>query len=38
MTPYTTGSHQPMLFRESSSRYGLTEKVFNPLANDKNKK
>ena len=24
MTAYSTGSHQPMLFRESSSQYGLT--------------
>ena len=38
MTAYSTGSHQPMLFRESFSQYGLTEKVFNPLANEKNKK
>ena len=35
MTAYSTGSRQPMLFRESSSRYGLTEEVRDPLANDK---
>ena len=38
MTAYSAGSHQPMLFRESSSQYGLTERVFNSLVNDKNKK
>ena len=35
MTAYSAGSHQPMLFRESSSRYGLTEEGRDPLANDK---
>ena len=38
MTAYSAGSHQPMLFRESSSQYGSTERVFNSLVNDKNKK
>ena len=35
MTAYSAGSHQPMLFRESSSQYGSTEKGRDPLANDK---
>ena len=35
MTAYSASSHQPMLFRESSSRYGLTEEMRDPLANDK---
>ncbi len=30
MTPYSVGSHQPMLFRESASPYGLTEEVRDP--------
>ena len=38
MTAYSAGSHQPMLFRESSSQYGSTEEGRDPLANDKNKK
>ena len=36
MTAYATDSHQPMLFRESSSRYGLTEEGRAPLVKDKN--
>ena len=38
MTAYSAGSHQPMLFRESSSQYGSTEEGRDLLANDKNKK